>query len=416
MGNRGYSGNHPRYSRSKDESYDAKEAYNKDLTASARLHYLENDRHDHESPAKNVGSIMDAARYTKRTVGDAYNYAYEDDGYINDPSYTPGMKFGYEDYRAPGGYEYENVQAMARHADMRNRLGYDTDMQREHIDMMKRDDINVAPTGHDDSMFAEESPMNRHTRSHKLRDRAAKISERSGAERGDEYDYENPRVQKLLSKANKADEKSGEMRGNMTRHIRPLPKQKVNDERSGEMKNKMIDEMIDERPDSPFNSGHTKTADYFTKRDDKPSYRSDTARALDSVTSNKYFFQKNRDLKRSLDRGDDERSNEIKRDLQNFNNDYQSSFINEQHQADLQKNQDESDKQTQLLIAKENARRQQRGQSPLEACAKSEGGSGCIKQMDGAWRVISNKTDKPWPAKYGSKSKAEAALRGYHAG
>jgi len=49
---RGYSGNHPRYSKHGDERYDAKEAYNKDLTASARLHYLENDRHDHESPAK----------------------------------------------------------------------------------------------------------------------------------------------------------------------------------------------------------------------------------------------------------------------------------------------------------------------------------------------------------------------------
>jgi hypothetical protein len=29
--------------------------------------------------------------------------------------------------------------------------------------------------------------------------------------------------------------------------------------------------------------------------------------------------------------------------------------------------------------------------------------------MGGAWRVISNKTDKPWPAKYASKAKAEAA-------
>ena len=57
-----------------------------------------------------------------------------------------------------------------------------------------------------------------------------------------------------------------------------------------------------------------------------------------------------------------------------------------------------------------------RPDSPFNACAKSEGGSGCIKQMGGAWRVISNKTDKPWPAKYASKSKAEAALRGYHAG
>jgi len=38
-----YSGNHPRFS---GQSYDAKEGYNKDLTASARLHYLENSEHD----------------------------------------------------------------------------------------------------------------------------------------------------------------------------------------------------------------------------------------------------------------------------------------------------------------------------------------------------------------------------------
>ena len=57
-----------------------------------------------------------------------------------------------------------------------------------------------------------------------------------------------------------------------------------------------------------------------------------------------------------------------------------------------------------------------RPDSPFNACAKDEGGSGCVQEIGGAWRVISNKTDKPWPAKYGSKSKAEAALRGYHAG
>ena len=32
----------------RDEEYDAKMAYDKDLTGKARLHYLENDRHDHE--------------------------------------------------------------------------------------------------------------------------------------------------------------------------------------------------------------------------------------------------------------------------------------------------------------------------------------------------------------------------------
>ena len=54
--------------------------------------------------------------------------------------------------------------------------------------------------------------------------------------------------------------------------------------------------------------------------------------------------------------------------------------------------------------------------SPFNVCAIDEGGSGCIKKMGGSWRVISNKTDKPWPAKYSSESKAKAALRGYHAG
>jgi len=197
---RGYSGNHPRYSRHSDERYDAKEAYNKDLTASARLHYLENDRHDHDSPAH----------------------------------------------------------------------------------------------GHC-------TPMHKHTRAHRLRERAIKISERSGAERGDEYDYENPRVNELLKKANELDERS---------------------------RNKMLGKM-----------------------------------------------------------GYDERGG-----------------MNEMNQEIMQEEVDR------ML--------DERGgmDSPMNACAKSEGGSGCIKQMGGAWRVISNKTDKPWPAKYASKSKAEAALRGYHAG
>ena len=195
---RGYSGNHPRYS---GERYDAKQAYNKDLTASARLHYLENDRHDHDSPHHM-----------------SVNERLED-------------SFG---------------------------MGQNT---------------SSAP-----------SPMN--NRADRLRERAGKISNETEGQGG--YDYENPKVQKLLSKATKVDERSG---------------MKSRDERSGELRGREMDDMIDNRPDSPFN-----------------------------------------------------------------------------------------------------------------ACAKDEGGSGCIQEMGGAWRVISNKTDKPWPAKYGSKSKAEAALKGYHAG
>ena len=134
----------------KDEKQTADEKHISKLAGDMKY-----DKEHHGSPAKNVGLVMDAARHAKRTVNDAYNYAHEDDGYIHDPKFTPGQTFGYEDYRAPGGYEYENLQAMARHADMRNRLGYDTTMQKEEIDMMKMDDMPIEPTGHDDSMFKQ---------------------------------------------------------------------------------------------------------------------------------------------------------------------------------------------------------------------------------------------------------------------
>ena len=52
-----YSGN-SKFSKKRDEDYDAKEAYNKNLKASARLHYLENLRHDHDSPAHQDKKMM----------------------------------------------------------------------------------------------------------------------------------------------------------------------------------------------------------------------------------------------------------------------------------------------------------------------------------------------------------------------
>jgi hypothetical protein len=47
----------------KGKKYDYKEAYNKDLTAKARLHYLENARHDQDSPAK-----MESAKMKKKDL------------------------------------------------------------------------------------------------------------------------------------------------------------------------------------------------------------------------------------------------------------------------------------------------------------------------------------------------------------
>ena len=47
----------------KGVKYDYKEAYNKNLTAKARLHYLENARHDQDSPAK-----MESAKTKKKDL------------------------------------------------------------------------------------------------------------------------------------------------------------------------------------------------------------------------------------------------------------------------------------------------------------------------------------------------------------
>ena len=300
---RGYSGNHPRFSRRGDERYDAREAYNKDLTASARLHYLENDRHDHESPAHSHSSP--AKKLDSR------------------------MKYGHEDFN----YDFAS----------------------------------------DAGVFDKELSADRKVR------RAQK---------------------RYIRKTKSNDERSGKKRGY--------------DERSGEIRNEMINEMIDERPDSPFNSGHIRTAGYFSDPNDKPSYRSEAARGIDSIKSNKLFFEKNRMLKKALDKGDDERSNKIKIDLQNFGNEDYSAFVNEEHQAELQAKQDEIDEKDRALI--ERYERANNSSSPMNACAKSEGGSGCVQERGGEWKVISNKTGKPWPANYGSKANAEAALRGYHAG
>ena len=83
-----YSGN-SKFSKRHDEDYDAKEAYNKNLTASARLHYLENDRHDHESPAKNIvgmaGKALESAKKAATTAKvKKYNQAMKDAGASDD--------------------------------------------------------------------------------------------------------------------------------------------------------------------------------------------------------------------------------------------------------------------------------------------------------------------------------------------
>ena len=61
---RQYSGNHPRFSKREEERYDADMAHDKNLTASARLHYLENDETHH--PAKEMNYAVKEMDYPVR--------------------------------------------------------------------------------------------------------------------------------------------------------------------------------------------------------------------------------------------------------------------------------------------------------------------------------------------------------------
>jgi len=77
--------------------------------------------------------------------------------------------------------------------------------------------------GHN-STGAEHAPS-RKSRSERLRKRAMNRSERRGAEWGD-YDYEDPRVQKMLEKANELEARTGEGRkvmNKLTRKIEKMP-------------------------------------------------------------------------------------------------------------------------------------------------------------------------------------------------
>ena len=58
------------------------------------------------------------------------------------------------------------------------------------------------------------------------------------------------------------------------------------------------------------------------------------------------------------------------------------------------------------------------GSSPLTfGCAKSEGGSGCVKKRGDEWVILNNKKpgNKVWRSGFSSKAQANDQLAGYHA-
>jgi len=81
--------------------------------------------------------------------------------------------------------------------------------------------------------FEARDGVSRKSRSERLREKAQKRSERSGAESGD-YDYEDAKVAQMLAKAKMLDERSG---------------MKSTDERSNELRDNEVNRMMDERSD-----------------------------------------------------------------------------------------------------------------------------------------------------------------------
>tara|TARA_R100000664_G_C2672314_1_gene83827 strand:- start:71 stop:553 length:483 start_codon:yes stop_codon:yes gene_type:complete len=55
----------------KDEDYDAKEAYNKNLSASARFNYLKNERHDHNMAASKMLASNSPAKNQNKGYADS---------------------------------------------------------------------------------------------------------------------------------------------------------------------------------------------------------------------------------------------------------------------------------------------------------------------------------------------------------
>lgn len=376
---RGYSGNHPRFSGKQDERYDAKEAYNKDLTASARLHYLENDRHDHESPAHSHCSPMHndrAKRLRERAIK------------ISERS---GAERGDE-------YDYENPRV--------------TELLEKAKKIDERSNKKAFVKGAKD--FMKKAPK--------------VFDERSGEERRkdiDEMIYERP--------DSPMNNLKGPVKDRVIEKINnpkpPMPEPPFSG-RGGGVIRRRPDKVIDDRYGSPMNqtSPDYKDRPYARANDALKAAELDAhligqmKKKQDRLSQDTRFglsgiADRTRDLSRMARDKQDLISNvqgHMDRDIQTYPQGL-GTYIDERSGGI--KEAFVNDPRTFVESERKDPERIKRFKNtPLNACAKSEGGSGCVKQMGGAWRVISNKTDKPWPAKYASRSKAEAALRGYHAG
>ena len=143
------------------------------------------------------------------THTDYANYKGTDKGYHgHDGSSHGDQSATHRDYtKGNAGCHHVGGKGVSRNASPLNGFNSYTDENHKHP---HKEGVSMSHPDEGMSRYKKEDKgVSRHTRAHKLRQKAMKISEASGAERGDEYDYENPEVMKLLQKANKLDKRSG---------------------------------------------------------------------------------------------------------------------------------------------------------------------------------------------------------------
>ena len=134
----------------KDEKQTADEKHISKLAGDMKY-----DKEHHGSPAKNVGVMAaDAVRRARKTVNDISDYAAEPYGFETNPRFQDRLPGFAENTTAPGGMDYENMQARAHHADFRNLMGHDATLQKQYVDDMREYlEMPVPETGIKNTQF-----------------------------------------------------------------------------------------------------------------------------------------------------------------------------------------------------------------------------------------------------------------------
>jgi hypothetical protein len=100
-------------------SYDMKEAYNKDLSGTARLHYLENSMHDKKGKYDNVPLKMEGSPLDKKLTGNQENLPEELKSKIEAAPQMKGSPYHMSDELKYGGPVIDQMQTLSQQSAMK---------------------------------------------------------------------------------------------------------------------------------------------------------------------------------------------------------------------------------------------------------------------------------------------------------